>query len=105
MTLASTYNQEWLKNYQNADGSYARWNGNDQYNRNPYWDLYKCDNTTGKNVFRFTGRALYNINKHLKVQGTIGSDINDMNFEDFIARTTPGVLRVNLPTRFLITGH
>ena len=92
MTLASTYNQEWLKNYQNPDGSYARWNGNDQYNKNPYWDLYKCDNTSTKDVFRFTGRVIYNITKHLKVQGTIGTDINNMNFDDFIARTTPGVL-------------
>ncbi len=92
MTLASTYNIEWLKNYQNADGTYARWNGNDQYNKNPYWDLYKCDNTSVKDVFRFTAKAIYNIDKHLKVQGTLGTDINNMNFDDFIARTTPGVL-------------
>ncbi len=92
MTLASTYNIEWLKNYQNADGAYARWNGNDQYNRNPYWDLYKCDNTSVKDVFRFTAKAIYNVDDHLKVQGTIGTDINNMNFDDFIARSTPGVL-------------
>lgn len=92
MTLASTYNIEWLKNYQNLDGTYARWNGNDQYNKNPYWDLYKCDNTSVKDVFRFTAKAVYNIDKHLKVQGTVGTDINNMNFDDFIARSTPGVL-------------
>lgn len=92
MTLASTYNIEWLKNYQNADGTYARWNGNDQYNRNPYWDLYKCDNTSVKDVFRFTAKAVYNVDDHLKVQGTIGTDINNMNFDDFIARSTPGIL-------------
>lgn len=92
MTLASTYNIEWLRNYQNADGTYARWNGNDQYNKNPYWDLYKCDNTSVKDVFRFTARAIYNIDEHLKLQGTVGTDINNMNFDDFIARSTPGVL-------------
>lgn len=92
MTLAGTYNIEWLKNYQNEDGTYARWNGNDQYNRNPYWDLYKNDNTTAKDVFRFTAKAIYNIDKHFKIQGTIGTDINNMNFDEFIARTTPGVL-------------
>ena len=32
------------------------------------------------------------MNKHLKLQGTVGTDINKMNFEDFIARSTPGVL-------------
>lgn len=92
MTLASTYNTQWLKNYQNPDGTYARWNGNDQYNKNPYWDLYKCDNTSVKDVFRFTAKVAYNIGEHLKVQGTIGTDINNMNFDDFIARSTPGVL-------------
>ena len=92
MTLASTYNIEWLKNYLNADGTYANWNGNDQYNRNPYWDLYKNENKSVKDVFRFTAKAIYNIDKHLKIQGTLGTDINNMNFDDFIARSTPGVL-------------
>lgn len=92
MTLANTYNIEWLKNYQNADGTYANWNGNEQYNRNPYWDLYKNENKSVKDVFRFTAKAIYNIDKHLKIQGTLGTDINNMNFDDFIARSTPGVL-------------
>lgn len=90
MTLANTYNQEWLKHYETADGEYANWNGLDQYNRNPYWDLYKNQNRSDKDVFRFTAKAIYNINSHLKLQGTIGTDINDMNFQDYIARTTPG---------------
>ncbi len=90
MTLASTYNQAWLKNYETADGEYANWNGNDQYNRNPYWDLYKNKNTTEKDVYRFAVKAIYNIDKHLKVQGTVGLDINNMTFEDYIAKTTPG---------------
>lgn len=90
MTLAGTYNQDWLRYYQNPDGTYANWNGNDMYNKNPYWDLYKNDNTSSKDVFRFTGKAVWNINKDWKVQGTIGTDINNMNFEEFIARTTPG---------------
>ena len=90
MTLAGTYNQEWLKTYQTAEGEYANWNGNDQYNRNPYWDLYKNENTTAKDVFRFTAKAIWNITEHLKLQGTIGTDITNMKFEDYIARTTPG---------------
>lgn len=90
MTLAGTYNQEWLKNYQTSDGDYANWNGNDQYNKNPYWDLYKNSNTSQKDVYRFTAKAIYNINEHLKLQGTIGTDINNMTFEEYIAKTTPG---------------
>ena len=91
MTLAGTYNQEWLKTYQTPEGEYANWNGNDQYNRNPYWDLYKNENTTAKDVFRLTGKAIWNISEHLKLQGTIGTDITNMNFEDYISRTTPGI--------------
>lgn len=90
MTLAGTYNQEWLKTYEDADGNYSNWNGNDQYNKNPYWDLYKNKNTTAKDVFRFTAKAIWNISDHLKLQGTIGTDINNMTFEDYIAKTTPG---------------
>ena len=90
MTLAGTYNQAWLQNYETADGDYANWNGNDQYNKNPYWDLYKNENTTAKDVFRLTGKVIYNVNKHLKLQGTIGSDMTFMNFQDFTAKTTPG---------------
>ena len=92
MTLAGTYNQAWLKNYQTSDGDYANWNGNDQYNKNPYWDLYKNENTSAKDVFRLTAKAIWYISDHLKLQGTIGTDMTFMNFEDFIARTTPGKL-------------
>ena len=90
MTLASTYNQAWLRTYQNADGTYANWNGLDQYNKNPYWDLYKNKNTSAKDVFRFTGKAIWNITEGLKLQGTVGTDINNMTFDDFVAKTTPG---------------
>ena len=90
MTLAGTYNQAWLQTYQDAEGNYSNWNGNDQYNKNPYWDLYKNDNTTKKDVFRFTVKAIWNITDHLKLQGTVGTDINNMTFEDYIAKTTPG---------------
>ena len=90
MTLAGTYNQAWLKNYEDANGNYQNWNGNDQYNKNPYWDLYKNSNTSNKDVFRFTGKAIWNIDEHLKLQGTIGTDINSMVFQDYIAKTTPG---------------
>ena len=41
MTLATTYDQNWLKTYQNGRGEYSNWNGMDPYNVNPYWDIYK----------------------------------------------------------------
>ena len=60
------------------------------YNINPYWSLYKNGNKSKKDVFRFTAKAIYNIDEHLKIQGTIGTDINKMTFDDYIAKTTPG---------------
>lgn len=90
MTLANSYNQEWLRKYQTSSGEYSAWNGNDQYNKNPYWDLYKNSNESAKDIFRLTAKAAWNIDSHLKLQGTIGTDINNMTFEDFVARTTPG---------------
>jgi TonB-linked SusC/RagA family outer membrane protein len=100
MTLAGTYNQEWLQHYQTVDGEYARWNGSDMYNQNPYWDLYKNGNESRKDVFRLTGKAVYNITDHLKVQGTIGTDLNFMNFDQFTSKTTP-----SLPAGQLLQQH
>ncbi len=90
MTLANSFNQEWLKHYQTSTGEYANWNGNDQYNKNPYWDLYKNSNKSAKDIFRMTGKVVYNVTDHFKLQGTVGADLNNMAFEDYIARTTPG---------------
>lgn len=90
MTLATTYDQEWLKNYQDENGEYSNWNGMDPYNVNPYWDVYKNSNNSKKDQFRFNGKAIWNINKHLKLQGTIGAELNYFIFEDFKAPTTPG---------------
>ena len=90
MVLATTFDQAWLKTYQDADGNYANWNQLDQYNRNPYWDLYVNKNTSDKDVFRLTGKATYNVTDHWKVQATVGTDITNMQFEDYIARSTPG---------------
>lgn len=100
MTLAGTFNQEWLKEYQNTYGEYIAWTGGSQYNKNPYWDLYKNNNESAKDIFRFTGKAIYNVNKHLKIQGTIATDINNMTFQDYISRTTPGTAAGKLTNQF-----
>lgn len=90
MTLATTYNQSWLKTYQDANGDYANWNGMDPYNVNPYWDVYKNSNDSKKDQFRLTGKIVWNIDKHLKLQTMMGADLNWFTFEDFKAPTTPG---------------
>lgn len=90
MTLATTYDQEWLKSYQDADGNYANWNGMDPYNVNPYWDIYKNFNKSKKDQFRLNGKAVWNVTEHLKLQGTVGAEMNWFMFDDFKAPTTPG---------------
>ena len=90
MTLSGTFNQAWLQAYENAVGEYATWTGNDQYNKNPYWDLYKNSNVSGKDVFRFAGKAVWNITKQLKLQGTVGTDINHVTFQEYTSYSTPG---------------
>ena len=74
MTLATTYDQEWLQTYQTADGEYSNWNGMDPYNVNPYWDIYKNFNKSKKDLFRMNGKAVWNIDPHLKLQATLGAD-------------------------------
>ena len=90
MTLATTYDQEWLKTYEDENGEYANWNGLDPYNVNPYWDVYKNSNNSEKDQFRFNGKAVWNVTDHFKVQGTVGAEFNWFKFDDYKAPSTPG---------------
>ncbi|MBR4460915.1 MAG: SusC/RagA family TonB-linked outer membrane protein [Paludibacteraceae bacterium] len=90
MTLATTYDQAWLKNYQNELGEYQNWNGMDPYNVNPYWDIYKNKNQSYKDLVRMNGKVVYNILPQLKVQATVGAELNRFEFSDFKYPTTPG---------------
>jgi len=90
MTLATTYDQAWLRTYQDENGEYSNWNGMDPYNVNPYWDVYKNSNNSDKDLFRFHASATWNINPHLKIKGTAGTEFNWFSFQDFKAPTTPG---------------
>lgn len=90
MTLATTYDQAWLRTYQDENGDYSNWNGMDPYNVNPYWDLYKNYNNSNKDIFRLTGKGVWNITQHFRLQATLGADLNWFTFNDFKAPTTPG---------------
>ena len=90
MTLATTYDQAWLKNYQNELGEYQNWNGMDPYNVNPYWDIYKNNNQSYKDLLRMNGKVVYNIIPQLKVQATVGAELNRFEFSDIKYPTTPG---------------
>ena len=90
MTLSTTYDQEWLKNYQTAEGEYYNWNNRDMYNVNPYWEIYKNKNQSYKDLLRMNGKIVYNIIPQLKVQATVGAEFNRFEFSDFKYPTTPG---------------
>ena len=90
MTLSTTYDQAWLKNYENELGEYQNWNGMDPYNVNPYWDIYKNKNQSYKDLLRMNGKIVYNIIPQLKVQATVGAELNRFEFSDFKYPTTPG---------------
>lgn len=90
MTLATTYDQQWLRTYENENGEYSNWNGMDPYNVNPYWDVYKNNNESKKDLFRLHASVTYNITSHWKLKGTAGAELNWFNFQDFKAPTTPG---------------
>ena len=90
MTLSTTYDQAWLKNYETAEGEYQNWNGMDPYNVNPYWEIYKNNNQSYKDLLRMNGKIVYNIIPQLKVQATVGAELNRFEFSDFKYPTTPG---------------
>ena len=90
MTLSTTYDQAWLKNYQTEAGEYQNWNGMDPYNVNPYWDIYKNKNQSYKDLLRMNGKIVYNIIPQLKIQATVGAELNRFEFSDFKYPTTPG---------------
>ena len=90
MTLSTTYDQAWLKNYETVSGEYQNWNGMDPYNVNPYWDIYKNKNQSYKDLLRMNGKIVYNIIPQLKVQATVGAELNRFEFSDFKYPTTPG---------------
>lgn len=90
MTLSTTYDQAWLKNYENSLGEYQNWNGMDPYNVNPYWDIYKNKNQSYKDLFRLNGKIVYNIIPQVKIQATVGAELNRFEFSDFKYPTTPG---------------
>ena len=90
MTLSTTYDQAWLKNYEDANGEYQNWNGMDPYNVNPYWDINKNKNQSYKDLLRMNGKIVYNIIPQLKIQATVGAELNRFEFSDFKYPTTPG---------------
>ena len=91
MTLATTFDQAWLKNYADEYGNYADWNGHNQYSKNPYWVVYAMQNSSAKDRFQGSAVVNYQINNKISLRLTGGGEINIMDFMTFAPLTTPGV--------------
>lgn len=90
MTLATTFDQAWLKNYRNEKGEYADWNNNNIYNRNPYWVVYAMENSSVKDRFSGSGALNYKFNDKFNVRLTGGGEINIYDFMTYAPYSTPG---------------
>lgn len=91
MTLATTFDQKWLKNsYVTESGDYYDWNNLDPYNLNPYWITNEMKNESAKDRFSGTGVLSYRYNDKLSARLTGGGEVNLMKFSDYAPRTTPG---------------
>ncbi|MDR1682947.1 MAG: SusC/RagA family TonB-linked outer membrane protein [Candidatus Symbiothrix sp.] len=90
MTLATTFDQEWLKSYANEKGEYNDWNGYDQYHLNPYWVIYAMENTSVKDRFSGSSSVNYKINEKFNVRVNGGGEINVFEFMNYAPYSTPG---------------
>jgi TonB-linked SusC/RagA family outer membrane protein len=90
MTLATTFDQAWLKNYENERGEYADWNGNNMYSLNPYWVVNAMKNNSVKDRFSGSGIVNYKINNKLNLRLTAGGEVNVFDFLLYVPPSTPG---------------
>ncbi len=91
MTLATTFDQRWLKNaYKMDNGEYYDWNNHDVYNLNPYWIVNEMNNNSDKDKFSGTGVLSYKFNDKFQARVTGGGEINLFTFQDYAPYSTPG---------------
>lgn len=91
ITLASTFNQAWLRNnYKTEAGDYYDWNNHDIYNLNPYWITREMRNESTKDRISGSGSLNYRISDKFSARLTGGGEINMFDFLDYAPRTTPG---------------
>lgn len=86
--LAGNFDQAWLKDYENEDGTYINYTGN-QYRANPYWTLNKTTNNSEK--LRTSGSVVlnYELNENWSARINAGTDFYTFNFNNFYDQYTP----------------
>ncbi|WP_270088297.1 SusC/RagA family TonB-linked outer membrane protein [Sphingobacterium sp. SYP-B4668] len=86
--IAGNFDQAWLQEYQNEDGSYINYTGN-QYRANPYWTLNRTKNDSDKRRIGGSARLNYEMNEFLNFSVSGGTDFYNFKFRNFYDRNTP----------------
>ncbi|NML21603.1 SusC/RagA family TonB-linked outer membrane protein [Pseudoflavitalea sp. G-6-1-2] len=88
LAIAGNFDQSWLNNYANPNGTYIDYTG-DIYRANPYWTLNRTTNNSNKKRFNGSLTARYKVNDKLSFTATAGTDFYTFNFENFYDKNTP----------------
>lgn len=86
--LAGNFDQSWLSEYENADGTYINYTGN-QYRANPYWTLNKTTNDSDKLRTGGSVNLNYQLNENWSARVMGGTDFYTFKFHNFYDKFTP----------------
>ncbi len=86
--LAANFDQAWLQDYTNPDGTYKNYTGN-IYRANPYWTLNKTFNRSTKERAGGYLNMNYTFNSMFSLNLQAGTDFFTFNHENFYDKYTP----------------
>lgn len=96
--LAGNFDQAWLQHFEEEDGSYINYTGN-QYRANPYWTINRTRNDSQKVRTGGSANLTYQIDDHWSAMASAGTDFYNFEFTNFYDRYTPtragGQLQLN----------
>lgn len=96
--IAGNFDQAWLKDYENSDGTYINYTGN-QYRANPYWTLNRTNNQSKKTRTNGAVNLKYVLNENWSAVASAGTDFYNFKFSNFYDLYTPtkdgGQLQLN----------
>ena len=96
--IAGNFDQSWLQDYANADGTYINYTGN-QYRANPYWTLNRTNNLSKKTRTGGSVGLNYVLNENWSATASAGTDFYAFKFSNFYDLYTPtkdgGQLQLN----------
>lgn len=86
--LAANFDQAWLQDYQNPDGTYKNYTGN-IYRANPYWTINKTFNKSTRERVGGYMNLNYKFSPSLSINLQAGTDFFSFNHNAFYDKFTP----------------